>query len=350
MSGAWMLYGANGYTGELIAREAVRRGLKPVLAARRPEAVETLARELALPSRVFALADAAAVRDGLAGMEAVLHCAGPFVHTAAPMAEACLAGRVHYLDITGEIEVFEAMAARGPAAVAAGIVLLPGSGFDVVPSDCLAAHLKRRLPSATRLELAFQTRGGVSRGTANTMVEGIGRGGAVRRGGRITRVPTAWRTRDVDFGEGPRRVVTIPWGDVATAFHSTGIPDIAVSMAMPPGSIRTLRLARLVEPLLRTQAVRGFLKRRVSARPAGPDDTRRARGRTVVWGEAHDDAGQRVAARQSGPEGYSLTVDAALACLDGVLAGRVPAGFQTPSRAFGPDFVLQLPGVSREDL
>src|SRR5437763_11984740 len=146
MADSWLLYGANGYTGELIARRAVAGGGRPVLAARRAAEVGRLAAELGLDHRVFGLEDARAVDRGLDGMAAVLHCAGPFSRTAAPMAEGCLRGRAHYLDITGEIEVFEALAARGEEARRAGVTLLPGVGIDVVPSDGLAAHPPRRLP------------------------------------------------------------------------------------------------------------------------------------------------------------------------------------------------------------
>ena len=151
----FLLYGANGYTGQLIAREAVVRGQRPILAGRNAEAVTALARQLGLEHRIFSLDDAAATCAGLEGVTAVLHCAGPFAHTARPMIDACLEARVHYLDITGEISVFEMAAVRDTEAMAAGVMLLPGAGFDVVPSDCLALHLHRRLPTATHLALAF---------------------------------------------------------------------------------------------------------------------------------------------------------------------------------------------------
>jgi short subunit dehydrogenase-like uncharacterized protein len=224
----YLIYGANGYTGELIAREAVRRGQRPVVAGRNGEAVRGLASELGLEHRVFSLDDPRAVDERLKGMTAVLHCAGPFVHTFRPIADACLRAKANYLDVTGEVDVFERLAARDAEARAAGVMLLPGVGFDVVPTDCLAAHLKRRLPSATRLLLAFHSVGGLSRGTATTMIENLHRGGLIRRNGVLTPVPAAWRTRKVDFGRGPRTVVSIPWGDVSTAYRSTGIPNIEV--------------------------------------------------------------------------------------------------------------------------
>src|SRR3954471_22052892 len=169
-----LLYGANGYTGELVARLAAARGDRLTLAGRNGEALARLGAELQMPVRAFALDDPAAVETGIDGATVVLHCAGPFSHTSRAMVDACLKKEVHYLDITGEVAVFEACAARDVEARTAGVMVMPGAGFDVVPSDCLAAHLKRRLPSATHLALAFQAIGSPSRGTATTMVEGLG--------------------------------------------------------------------------------------------------------------------------------------------------------------------------------
>ena len=348
MTAAWLLYGANGYTGELIARRAVAEGERPVLAGRSAVSVGNLAAELGLDHRVFALDDAGAVDRGLAGMTAVLHCAGPFSRTAAPMAEACLRARLHYLDITGEIEVFEGMAARHEAARRAGVTLLPGVGFDVVPSDGLAAHLQRRLPSATHLALGFQGSGRLSRGTATTMVENLHRGGAVRRDGRIVPVPAAWKTRVIDFGAGPTAAITIPWGDVATAYHTTGIPNTEVYMAAPRTMRLVLKLARPLAPLLATGLVQARLKRRIQAGPPGPSPAHRARARSRLWGEARD-ASQVVVSRLETLEGYELTSRTALLAVQRVAAGGVATGFQTPGRAFGPDFILAVEPTSRRD-
>jgi short subunit dehydrogenase-like uncharacterized protein len=350
MTAQYLIYGANGYTGELIARAAVERGQRPILAGRNAAEVGALASALGLDHRVFALDDARVVDQGLEGVSAVLHCAGPFARTARPMAEGCLRRRVHYLDVTGEIAVFESLAARDAEARAAGIVLLPGSGFDVVPSDCLAAHLKRRLPSATHLVLAFRSSGRLSRGTATTMAENFHRGGAVRRDGRITPVPAGWKTREVDFGRGPRRVMTIPWGDVSTAYHSTGIPNIEVYAGASGLQYAMAKASRFLGPLLAAGPVQAALKRYIRSRGAGPTAEERARGRTWLYGEVWDGAGNRAAARQEGPEGYAFTVLTSLAAVERVLEGGVAPGFQTPAKAFGPDFVLEIPGVKREDL
>ncbi len=347
---SFLIYGANGYTGELAAREAVARGHRPILAGRRAQALAGLAGELGLEARAFALDEPGALDAGLAGVQAVLHCAGPFSRTSRPMVEACLRTRVAYLDVTGEVEVFEALFARDAEARHAGVALRPGVGFDVVPSDCLAAHLKRRLPSATRLTLAFHTTGRPSRGTATTIVENLHRGGLVRQGGKLLPIAPGSRTRTVDFGRGPRGAVCIPWGDVSTAYHSTGIPNVEVYVAASRLVRLSLRLAGPLRSLLRTRAVRDFLLRRVRSGPPGPDAAERARGRSIVVGVVEDDAGRRAQARLRGPEGYAFTVATAVRAVERTLADAGRVGCATPSLAFGPDFVLDVPGVVREDL
>ena len=341
-----LIYGSYGYTGSLIAREAVKRGLKPVLAGRDAGKLEAQALELGLEGRMFSLDSLEEVAEGLGGVTAVLHCAGPFSKTARPMAEACFEAGVHYLDITGEIEVFERLAGWDARALTNGVTLLPGVGFDVVPSDCLALYLKERLPGATRLKLAFEGLGGVSRGTARTALESF-LGGAVRKNGKIVSVPAAYKTRQVDFGEGPRTTVTIPWGDVATAYHSTGIPNVEVYMAAPARLVWAMRASRYLNPLLKAGPVQRFLEARIQKGPAGPDERTREGGRTLLWGEVTDEAGGRAEARLRTPEGYKLTVLASLLVLEKVLAGDVKPGFQTPAAAYGAELVLELDGVER---
>ncbi len=345
-----LIYGVTGYTGRLIVAEALARGLRPVLSGRNADAVRALAAQHGLEARPVSLDDPAALREALTGMGAVLHCAGPFFRTVSAMLDACLDMGVHYMDITGEIAVFERLAIANERAREAGITLLPGVGFDVVPTDCLAAHLKRRLPGAIALELAFSGGSAPSHGTAATVIEGLGLGGAIRRNGRIERVPSAWRSRTIAFADKDRLCVTIPWGDVSTAFHSTGVPDITTYMATSRSGLRSLRLSRYLEPILRMAAVKRFLLKRLKSRPAGPSADALARTQSQVWGEARDVGGTVVQSRLTAPNGYTLTALAAVRAAERLLAGGVPVGFMTPSKAFGPDFVLEIPGTVREDL
>jgi len=345
---SWMIYGANGYTGELVAREAVRRGLSPVLGGRNAEAVGRLARELGLASRAYSLDDPQATAAALYGIKAVLHCAGPFVHTSAPMVASCLATGAHYLDITGEIPVFETVLAQGEAARRAGVALLPGVGFDVVPTDCLAARLARALPDANELALAiFIGSGEMSRGTLKTMLESLPHAGAVRRSGRIVPVPIAYDTREIDFGPpaGRRWTATIPWGDVATAFHSTGIPNIRVYSSASPKRIRQMKRFAPFLPLAGWGPVKRLAQPWVEKKVTGPSAELRETARVQLWGEVKNAAGRTVTATLETPEGYRFTALSAVECVVRLLAGQVPPGAWTPSKAFGADFVTELAGV-----
>ena len=340
----WMIYGANGYTGELIARDAVRRDLNPVLAGRTATKVEQLASNLGLQARIFDLENATATTRCIEGMGLVLNCAGPFSATAAAMMTVCLAAHVHYLDITGEIGVFEHSRTLDAAARAAGIVICPGVGFDVIPTDCVAATLKAALPDATRLALGFDSRSGFSPGTAKTSVEGLAQGGKVRQNGHIISVPLAYKTRRIDFGDGEKLAMTIPWGDVSTASATTGIPNIEVYIAGSPGMVAWARRANRLKWLLATGVVQNFMKRRIEKTVKGPSAEKRDAQPTFVWGEVTNARGDKRTARIKTANGYSLTVTGALAVVEYLLARDVPGGTYTPATLIGPDLVTRLPG------
>lgn len=340
----WMIYGANGYTGELIAREAVRRGHAPVLAGRRRQAVQALADALALEARAFVLDDADMLAAEIRGHALVLNCAGPFSATAAPLMAACLDAGAHYLDITGEIAVFEHAQSLDARAREAGVVLCPGVGFDVIPTDCVAAALKEALPDATHLALGFDTRSGLSPGTAKTSIEGLAQGGKVRRDGQIVTVPLAYRVRRIDFGDGEKEAMTIPWGDVSTAYHTTGIPNIEVYIPGSPRMIASARRANLVRPLLGLAWVQKLVKAHLARTVKGPGDEQRARTPTFVWGEATNPRGRTVVARIRTANSYSLTITGVLAVVEHLLDTRPKGGAYTPARLMGADLVTRLPG------
>jgi len=351
MSSTFLLYGATGFAGEAIARLAVEYGLEPILAGRNAVQLEKLGSELGVEHRAFDLSDPHKIEEALKDVPVVLHCAGPFINTYKPMVEACLQTGTHYLDLTGEIPVYEAIAARDAEARAREIMLMPGAGFDVVPTDCLAVHLKGRLPSATHLRLAFKSEGpaGLPPGTQRTGFDVIFPYGIrVRRDGRLELPRQATKTYSVDVGQGPVEAALFPWGDVFTAYYSTGIPNIENYVVLSKSARQQVTTMIQLRPLLKFAAVRNFLKRGIQP---GPTTEKRARTVTHVWGEVEDDQGRKATARLHGPEaGAVWTARASLAIVRKVLAGNTPAGYQTPAKAFGPDLVMECEGVTREDV
>jgi short subunit dehydrogenase-like uncharacterized protein len=351
MASGFMLYGSTGFVGRVMARMAVERGLPLIVAGRNAEKVETQAARLGVEGLAFSLDDPAAMERALARVVAVLNCAGPYIHTAIPMVAACLRTGTHYLDITGEIPVLEALAACDAEARTRQVMLLPAVGFDVLPTDCLALYLKQRLPSATRLALAFHGRG-PSRfppGSLNTLLETIiPYGFKLRRDGRLEPFPRKLKTRWIDFGRGPVEATLFPWADAFTAYYSTQIPNIENYVVISAEMRRMLELVLRLRSLFRLAAIRRFLRSQIKS---GSTAEERLRTQTSVWGEVTDAQGRTTAARLHGPEGSVIwTSLAALAVVEQVLAGDAPPGFQTPALAYGADFVLQSEGVRREDL
>lgn len=346
MAERWMIYGAYGYTGKMTVERAVERGLQPVVAGRDADKTAALAAKYGLDHRVFALDDGQATRQAVGDMRLVLHCAGPFSATAEPMMRACLAEHTHYLDITGEIDVFALGHSLDRQARHEDVVIIPGVGFDVVPTDCLAATLATELPSAIQLCLAFEAGGGPSPGTAKTSVEGLGKGGRVRRDGELVSVPLAYKSRSVPFPNGERTAATIPWGDVYTAYVSTGIPNIEVYLSMPPATIKRLRRLRKFQPILGWGMVQRFLKGRIERKIAGPSERTREQTGCQIWGEAVAADGRRISGTMLTPNGYEVTVLGSLGIVERLLADTVEGGYYTPSLLMGADYAASLSGVS----
>jgi len=267
------------------------------------------------------------------------------------MAEACLRTQRHYVDISGEIPGFEVLAAMDKLAKEADIMLLPGGGFDVVPSDCLAAHLKQRLPAATHLRLFVRGIGaGVSRGTAKSAVENMHRQGMIRRDKRLVQVPPAWNVREQDFGRGYTKVVSVGWGDVSTAYHSTGIPNIETYFAFSESVINLMRFMRVMGPWLYNRPVKGILKSLVNVFVKGPEAEKRKRATAIFIGEATNQSGGRVVTKLTTPEGYTCTALTTVEIMKRILKGDFKTGFQTPSMAYGANFITEFRGVKRENL
>jgi short subunit dehydrogenase-like uncharacterized protein len=346
---SFLLYGANGYTGTLIAKMSAGFGLKPILAGRRAEVLKPLAAAIGTDFKVFDLQDAKALDEALKGIPLVLHAAGPFKFTAKPMIEACIRAKTHYIDITGEIQVYELAKKFDAAAREAGIMLMPGVGFDVVPTDCMALFLKDRLPDATHLKLAFASLGGrLSHGTATTMALGAGEKSAVRLDGKITSVPLGHKGMWVDFGLKKLFVMTIPWGDISTAYSTTGIPNIETYTGASPKTFKLLKYQGLFNWLLRTSIMRNRELKKIKSKPAGPSDEQRSKSKALVFGEVTNPGGKKMQARIIGPDGYTITAEASLIIAKKILEGNFKPGYQTPAGCYGADLIMEVNGVTRE--
>ncbi|ELZ29318.1 hypothetical protein C475_03839 [Halosimplex carlsbadense 2-9-1] len=350
MEGDLLVYGAYGYTGSLIAQRAVADGLDPILAGRDAERVEAAATERGCDHRVFSLEHPTVVERRVAGVDAVCNCAGPFEDTAEPLIDACLRAGTDYLDLAGNVDVLEATAARDAEATDAGVAVVPGVGFDVVPTDCLAATLHGLLPEAERLTLAIDGLGTFSPGTAKSMLRGLDRPGAVRRDGRVETVPVAFKRRTFDFPTGERTAVTVPWGDVSSAYYSTGIPNIEVYAGVPDRVAGAMERARRLVPALAAGPVRRAAEAVAGRLVSGPTADERAQSETHVWGEVVGEDGSVARARMRTPDTYDLTTATAVEAARRVLGGAAGEGFQTPASAFGPGFAEAFEGVEREVL
>jgi short subunit dehydrogenase-like uncharacterized protein len=349
MKTQWLIYGANGYSAQLAIEKAVSQGLTPILAGRNQQVIEALAAKHGLQARVFDLSDVSHVADNLADVKMVSHCAGPFSATAETMMRACIQAGAHYTDITGEMGVFDTAQKLNAEATKAGVVLCPGVGFDVIPTDCMAGKLFEAMPDATHLVLGFSSDGALSQGTAKTSVEMLGEGMKIRRDGKIVTVGRGYEMRDIDFGKGAVLSSVIPWGDLSTAYWQTKIPNISVYMPHTGGRMGVIGFA-VIKNLLKLKFVQNFAKKKIEQNITGPSKEQRDKDDTDVFGEVRNAAGARITGRLRVPNGYTVTMDGILITSKFLMGYNGDGGCQTPAQLMGTNLAEQLPGAGTFDI
>jgi short subunit dehydrogenase-like uncharacterized protein len=280
----WMIYGAYGYTGQLLVAEAIRLGHQPMLAGRSASKLAPLAERSGLSAVAFRLEDSKQLAQALQGVELVFHAAGPFQFTSSPMLEACLDNRVNYLDITGEIPVFQNTFANHERALQAGIALISGAGFDVIPSDCLANYVANKLPGANELQIGVASSSKPSAGTAKSSIEMMPRGGMRREKGKLVPQPLGEGAKTIRFSHRQLAALPISWGDLETAYRSTGIPNITTYMAYPPRLVDSVRrYGPLVQKLARVRFLRRVAQKIVQMSFQGSSPELRQTSRSYLW-------------------------------------------------------------------
>jgi short subunit dehydrogenase-like uncharacterized protein len=345
-----IVYGSYGYTGSLIVNLCRNKNLEVMLAGRNEAQLKKQSEQSGYPYKVIDSQDMDGLKKLLEPAALAIHCGGPFRYTAKIMSEACLATKTHYTDITGEYQVFELLSDLDQKAKERGITLMPGVGFDVVPSDCLALHLKNRLPSATHLQLAFtMSKGGLSRGTSKSMTEGLGDGGLIRKDGKLTYCALGSKVLEIDFGPFKTKALCIPWGDISTAWRSTGIPNIEVYTGATDNMIANARRSNYLNWLLRMRWVKNFMLKQIDKKPAGPSEEKRESGRSFLWGKVWDTSGKECVSRLETLSGYSLSAKTAVLIAEKILAGNVKAGYQTPAMAYGAELIMEIETTKRTD-
>lgn len=345
----WMIYGATGFTGRLVAEVAVRRGCRPVLGGRSADKLRPLAEAHGLDYVVCDLENAGRLAETVAGFDLVCHLAGPYIYTSEPMVRACLDGRTNYLDVTGEISVVEAIEAHGQEAEEKGVALIPAAGFVATTTDCCARYAADQLSVAIRLDLAVASPAEVSPGTAKSILEMLPDGVAVRKNGELIHQPLGRGDRRITFLEEERRAIPAPQADLVTAYISTGIPDITTYVAVPFGITPLAKaFGPLVQRLLAAPAVRNVLRALIERFVHGPDADSRRTERAYIWARAEDEHGGEAEVWLETTGSYPFTAHAVVRAAERILAEH-PTGFLTPSQAFGPDFVLEIPGTVRRE-
>jgi short subunit dehydrogenase-like uncharacterized protein len=317
----WMIYGANGYTGGLIAQHAVDRGHQPVLAGRNGPEVSALAGRLGLPHRVVDSNDAAALQGALFDVDLLLNAVGPFLHTAVTLSEACLSVGIHYLDLSNELQVFRALYGLDDRARRAGICIMPGVGFGVVATNCLARYVSEAVGGAEYLEVATRIASAhPGPGAVATMQENLPFGGWVRRSGHLVAQELFTGVTTLEFPDGPCEAMPVPTGDLEAAFHATGASNVTAYAVSPP-----------------------------TPDPSQTEIAGAQVQRSFGWARATSSDGATSTALLQTGDSYAFTPAASIRSVEETLKGS-HLGALSPASAFGPDFAFSIVDTARIDI
>jgi short subunit dehydrogenase-like uncharacterized protein len=345
---SWLLYGAYGYTGTLIAREAKDRKHDVVLAGRSSEKLIPIAEELSLDYVIFDLKNEELVFNTIKDYDLIFNAAGPFKYTSPPIVKSCLKSSTNYLDITGEIPVFEQNFKYDSQARENHISIISGVGFDVVPTDCLAEYVSKKLQNPTSLDIGIASISELSPGTLKTMLEYNNTNPLVRRNGEL--IPLEKRDiRTIQFSDQERPVGPATWGDLSTAYRTTGIPNISTYLFMPKMKVSPLKSTGVsFNEMISNEEAKNKVFNWIGKNVHGPNEARRQTNRCYIWASVHNDAGRIEQAWLETMESYRFTAVAGVRCVERVFDLH-PKGALTPALAFGADFVLEIPETIRYD-
>lgn len=345
----FLLYGCTGYSGKLIAQECRRQGLEPVLAGRSHDKVKTIAEQSGCQYRVFDLEQPELVKESIKDCFLVFNAAGPFTQTCMPLLKACLQQGVHNLSLVGEIPLLESLYGYDSQAKKAGITLAVGLGYDVIPTDCLANVLKQELPDASHLSITMQGASDMSPGSTKEMIEQLGEQPFwQRKNGQLIQGKS--QTRAIDIGLGETFTMSIAWGDIASAYHSTAIPNIEVYAALSRGEWLVMQMISAFKPVIRIKRIQGYINRLIDRFVAGPDTETLEQTPVYFLAEARNAQGKTVRAKLKTASGYKLTYLGAVYAIKHVLENPVRTGYQTPAQLMGSRSIEKLPGSSRIEL
>ncbi|KAI3322700.1 Saccharopine dehydrogenase-domain-containing protein [Xylariaceae sp. AK1471] len=310
-----LIYGATGYTGSLASQYANSLAFDFSIAGRTEDKLKNLATSLEVPYQVFDVEDNRRVDSALTDVRVLLNCAGPFIHTAGPLADACIRNGVHYLDVSAELESYKLMEERDKAAIEANVMLLPGCGGSVAMLGCLVGHVIERMQDPISIEVALCVSGPVSRGTAVTMVSGATTGCLRRVDGKLVEQDVA-NTIEFDFdnGEGPVGCFPVTLPDLITIWKSTNVENIT-TFAYASGS--------------------SFPASDLDLLPNGPTAEEREANPYHAAVKVVGKDGPIMRAVLHTANGYTFTHIASVEAARRILLGEARKGFQVPVAVFG---------------
>ncbi len=345
MQKKWMIYGAYGFTGSLLAKIAADKGFKPVLAGRDALKTKRLALSLGLDFKVFSLDEDSIIEKNLKDIDLLYNLAGPYCKTAPTMVEACLRTKTHYMDLTGDIEIYDFLYSLDKVAIENEILIMPGVGFNVIATECVAAHTVQKLSTCDHLDIVMATQAKPSKGTFKQMIALLPRGGYEIENHELKRRNIGKSDIKIKYPDKRRTPFSIPIGELIACHKSLNIANIRVHYAMSSSWVRmTETMIDIIAKFSGKNYGKKVLSNFASNYIKGPDETSMLHDKAYVYAKASSDLGVYAETMIKTPEPYYFTALITLKVIQKVLDGEYK-GALTPVEAFGSSIIFEVEGV-----
>jgi short subunit dehydrogenase-like uncharacterized protein len=336
---ALLIYGAYEKMGRKILEKALLKGWTVTLGGSHGQELFNLCVEVKLPCRAFPLKDLKEIEHFIQGHSVVINCSSSYIDGFGLLAEACLAHKMHYIDVANDLNAFDDVMALGKRFEQEQLSAVAGMHPDVIGCELLAALLKRRLPDSTSIVLACSQTVGFFQWYADNYLEKgmVLRHGALQDSGKTT-------TMLVDFSEeknSPASLVVLdPHASLLAVWQSTRIPHVQIYRKASYVEIRLLQICEMMRWILNIPFFKSWLRKKRHFLERYRDHSAPQTGGYRFWGNVQNSSGQSAS--------MVLTLPSSDVSLSGVMAlleqsqepGQLKPGFFSPAKALGMEFFL----------
>lgn len=337
----WIIYGATGYTANLIIKKAIQMGLPPVLAGRDRSKISSVAKKYGLKYKVFEINDINVIQANIENSNLILNASSNYKLTAQPFINACLASGCHYLDLCGEISVLKKIFEYNELAKYGNITIIPNSGYHSIVTDCFAGYVANLIENPIELNYYLLDASIPSLGTLKSSLDAFLGGGFVLKYNNFENIKMGSIKTRVEHKNKALTLYASPMAELYLSHISTSIPNINVYLKIP--LLYSLLLDYFGDYILKLlqSEKRTAILNLIDKFVKGPSEAINKKLKSMIGVNVKNLKGDSLTMWLEAPEAYDFTATLSVEAVKLALSG-LPSGVLTPIQAYGCNFLSKF--------